>query len=50
MDQEDRDRLIKIEVNVDWLKAGWIEHLKSHKTLRYLVYGAIIAAAVGLLF
>ena len=49
MDQEDRDLLIEIKTDVKWLKAGWIEHLKSHKTLRYLVYGAIITALIGLL-
>lgn len=49
MDQEDRDLLITIKTDVRWLKDGWVEHLKSHKTLRYLVYGAIVTALFGLL-
>ena len=49
MEQKDRDTLIEIRTDVKWLKESWVEHLKSHKTIRYLIYGALITALLGLL-
>ena len=49
MEQKDRDTLIEIRTDVRWLKENWVEHLKSHKTVRYIVYTALVTALVGLL-
>lgn len=49
MEQKDRETLIEIRTDVRWLKESWTEHLKSHKMIRYLIYGALITALFGLL-
>ncbi|KKL55441.1 hypothetical protein LCGC14_2255360 [marine sediment metagenome] len=53
MDQEDRDRLIKIEVDVSWLRSMFETHVSEHFKIKILAWGAALAAMtalVGLLF
>lgn len=48
MDKEDRDRLIKIETDVSWLRTGFTIHLSEHFKVKILVIGSVIAAASAL--
>ena len=48
MDQEDRDRLIKIETDVSWLRSTFKTHISEHFRIRLLVLGSAIAAASAL--
>ena len=49
MDQKDKERLIKIETDVSWLRAGFTIHLSEHFKVKILVIGSAIAAASALL-
>lgn len=49
MDQEDKERLVKIEVNVGWLKTAFATHLSEHTRVRLLVMGSAIAAVAAIL-
>lgn len=49
MDQEDRDRLIKIETDVSWLRSMFKTHVSEHFMLRILMLGSVFAAASALL-
>ena len=48
MDQEDRDRLIKIETDVSWLRTGFTAHLSEHTKIRLLFFGSVIASLTAL--
>ena len=49
MDQEDRDRLIKIETDVSWLRTGFTAHLSEHFKVKLLAVGALLSAGLALL-
>jgi len=48
MDQLDRDRLIKIETDVSWLRAAVQAHLSEHTKIRLLFIGSVIASLTAL--
>ena len=48
MEQEDRDTLIEIRTDVQWLKTAFTTHLTEHFRIRLLVLGSVIAAASAL--
>jgi hypothetical protein len=49
MEKDDRDRLIKMETDVQWIRNSIDKHLKEHFMLRLGVYGALLSAGIGLL-
>jgi len=49
MEQDDRDRLMKVETDVDWIRASIEKHLKEHFLVRIGVYGALLSAGLSIL-
>ena len=49
MDQEDRDRLIKIETDVSWVRSILDKHISDHVKIKILCVGALLSAGVALL-
>lgn len=49
MDQEDRERLIKIETDVSWVRSLLKDHLSDHFKIKLLCAGALISAGFALL-
>ena len=47
-DQERDERIVEMHTDLKWLKSIWTEHIKSHKTISYLIYAALVTAFVGL--
>ena len=48
-DQEDRDRLIKVETDVSWIRKKIDEHMKEHFLVRMALYGALISSGLALI-
>ncbi len=49
MEEADRDRLIKIETDVSWLRTAIENHLSEHSKVKMLAIGSVIAAVTALL-
>ena len=49
MNQEDRDRLIKIETDVSWVRSILKDHISDHAKIKILCAGALLSAGLALL-
>lgn len=49
MDQEDRERLIKIETDVSWVRAILKDHLSDHSKIKIMSVAAVLSAGIALL-
>ncbi len=49
MDAKDKERLVEVHTDTQWLKAAFITHLGEHFRVRILCIGSAIAAIAALL-
>lgn len=49
MEKDDRDRLIKMETDVQWIRNSIDKHLKEHFLVRIGVYGALLSAGLSII-
>lgn len=49
MNQEDRETLIEVKVDVKWLKSAMQTHFSEHSKVKLLALGSILAAMTALI-